>query len=130
MPLPGTNANIRWAADMSTQLLDSPQYIGTVQPGVINDNTHGVMLEPEDTMTNNGTKGNPCLIADIFGDFREELLLRKKDDSAIRIYINTELTRHKLFTLMHDTMYRCGVYCCTNGAAVGKCFCVTFSQRK
>ena len=60
-------------------------------------------------MTNNGTKGNPCLIADIFGDFREELLLRKKDDSAIRIYTNTELTRHKLFTLMHDTMYRCGV---------------------
>ena len=109
VPLPGTNANIRWAADMSTQILDSPQYIGTVQPGVINDNTHGVMLDPEDTMTNNGTKGNPCLIADIFGDFREELLLRKKDDSAIRIYINTELTRHKLFTLMHDTMYRCGV---------------------
>lgn len=109
VPLPGTNANIRWAADMSTQILDSPQYIGTVQPGVINDNTHGVMLDPEDTMTNNGTKGNPCLIADIFGDFREELLLRKKDDSAIRIYTNTELTRHKLFTLMHDTMYRCGV---------------------
>ena len=109
VPLPGTNANIRWAADMSTQILDSPQYIGTVQPGVINDNTHGVMLDPEDTMTNNGTKGNPCLIADIFGDFREELLLRKKDDSAIRIYTNTELTRHKLFTLMHDSMYRCGV---------------------
>ena len=59
-------------------------------------------------MTNNGTKGNPCLIADIFGDFREELLLRKKDDSAIRIYTNTELTRHKLFTLMHDTMYAAG----------------------
>ena len=109
VPVPGTNQSIRWAGDMSTQIIDGAQYIGTVQTGVINDNTHGTMLVPEDTMTNNGTKGNPCLVADIFGDFREELLLRKKDDSAIRIYTNTELTGHKLFTLMHDSMYRCGV---------------------
>lgn len=109
VPVPGTNQSIRWAGDMSTQIIDRAQYIGTVQTGVINDNTHGTMLVPEDTMTNNGTKGNPCLVADIFGDFREELLLRKKDDSAIRIYTNTELTGHKLFTLMHDSMYRCGV---------------------
>ena len=98
VPVPGTNQSIRWAGDMSTQIIDRAQYIGTVQTGVINDNTHGTMLVPEDTMTNNGTKGNPCLVADIFGDFREELLLRKKDDSAIRIYTNTELTGHKLFT--------------------------------
>ena len=109
VPVPGTNQSIRWAGDMSTQIIDGAQYIGTVQTGVINDYTHGTMLVPEDTMTNNGTKGNPCLVADIFGDFREELLLRKKDDSAIRIYTNTELTGHKLFTLMHDSMYRCGV---------------------
>lgn len=67
------------------------------------------MLHPEGTSTNNGTKGNPCLIADIFGDFREELLLRTADSSAIRIYTNTELTSHKLFTLLHDATYRCGV---------------------
>ena len=59
--------------------------------------------------TNNGTKGNACLIADIFGDWREELILRKADDSAIRIYTNTDITPHKLFTLMHDTMYRTGI---------------------
>lgn len=66
-------------------------------------------LLPEGTATNNGTKGNLCLIADLFGDFREELVLRTKDSRAIRIYTNTELTGHKLFTLMHDTAYRCGV---------------------
>ncbi len=109
VPVPGTNQSIRWAGDLTTQILDSPKYIGTVQTGVINDNIHGEMLVPEDTMTNNGTKGNPCLVADIFGDFREELLLRTKDSSAIRIYMNTEITGHKLFTLMHDTQYRCGV---------------------
>lgn len=109
VPLLGTNYNIRWAADLTTQILDGVQYIGTVQPGVINDNIHGVMLTPEDTMTNNGTKGNPCLVADLFGDFREELLLRKADDSAIRIYMNTDITEYKLFTMMQDTQYRCGV---------------------
>jgi len=109
VPLLGTNQCIHWAADLTTQITDSPQYLGTVQRGVINDNIHGEMLVPENTMTNNGTKGNPCLIADIFGDFREEILLRTEDSSAIRIYMNTEVTGHKLFTPLHDTMYRCGV---------------------
>lgn len=109
VPLLGTNQSIRFAADLSTQILDGVQYIGTVQPGIVNDTTHGVMLEPQDTSTNNGTKGNPCLVADIFGDFREELLLRTNDSSAIRIYMNTDVTEHKLFTLMHDTQYRCSV---------------------
>ena len=109
VPLLGTNYNIRWAADLTTQILDGVQYIGTVQTGIINDNIHGVMLTPEDTMTNNGTKGNPCLVADLFGDFREEMLLRKADDSAIRIYMNTDVTKYKLFTMMQDTQYRCGV---------------------
>jgi len=106
---PGTNASIRWAADLSTQVIDGVDYIHEKHIGVVADNTHGVMLQPEGTSTNNGTKGNPCLIADIFGDFREELLLRTADSRAIRIYTNTELTKHKLFTLLHDTTYRCGV---------------------
>lgn len=109
VPLLGTNQSIRYAPDLTTQILDGVQYIGTVQPGIVNDNIHGIMLMPEDTMTNNGTKGNPCLIADIFGDYREELLLRTTDSSAIRIYMNTDISTHKLFTLMHDTQYRCGV---------------------
>ncbi len=104
-----TNANIRWAADMTTQVIDGADYLTGEHTGVINDNTHGEMLRPEGTLTNNGTKGNPCLIADIFGDFREELLLRTADSSAIRIYTSTEVTNHKLFTLMHDTMYRTGI---------------------
>ena len=109
VPLLGTNQSIRFAPDLTTQVTDGVQYIGTKQTGVVNDNIHGIMLSPENTMTNNGTKGNPCLVADIFGDFREELLLRTNDSSAIRIYMNTDITTHKLFTLMHDTQYRCGV---------------------
>lgn len=109
LPLIGTNMCIRFAADMSTQIIGETDYLNGVQTGVIHDYRHGVMLRPEETATNNGTKGNPCLVADIFGDFREELLVRLKDSSAIRIYTGTEVTKHKLFTLMHDSMYRCGV---------------------
>lgn len=107
---PGTNASIRWAADMSTQIIDGVDYMtNRRQKGVINDNTHGIMLDPQGTLTNNGTKGNPCLVADIFGDYREEIILRLEDSSAVRIYTNTELSHHKLFTLLHDIQYRVGV---------------------
>lgn len=105
----GTNQSIRFAADLSTQITDGVDYIHEKHCGVVNDNTHGILLKPEGTLTNNGTKGNPCLVADIFGDFREELLLRTEDSSAIRIYTSLEMTAHKLFTLMHDTMYRTGI---------------------
>lgn len=105
----GTNQSIRFAADMSTQVTDGVDYIHEKHVGIVNDNTHGILLKPEGTLTNNGTKGNPCLVADIFGDFREELLLRTRDSSAIRIYTSLEITSHKLFTLMHDTMYRTGI---------------------
>lgn len=109
LPAPGTNARIYWAPDLTTQVTDGPDYLHGSQPGRICDLRRGVWLEPEGTATNNGTKGNPCLIADIFGDYREELLLRLADSSAIRIYTATDACHHKLFTLMHDTQYRCGV---------------------
>ena len=107
-PLLGTNQNIHWAADLSTQVLDGVDLFGH-HTGIINDNTHGIMLNPKGVAMNNGTKGNPCLVADLFGDWREELLVRTVDNNAIRIYTNTDLTSHKLFTLMHDTQYRCGI---------------------
>jgi hypothetical protein len=104
----GTNQSIRWAADLTTQVLDGADIFGQ-HCGVINDVIHGAMLIPEGMATNNGTKGNPCLVADLFGDFREELIIRKADNSAVRIYTNTDITEHKLFTLMHDVQYRTSV---------------------
>lgn len=106
----GTNANIHWACDMTTQIIDGVDYMERKkQTGIINDNTHGIMLDPQGTLTNNGTKGNPCLVADIFGDYRDEIILRLEDSSAVRIYTNTDLSAHKLFTLLHDIQYRVGV---------------------
>ncbi len=102
---PGTNMNIKWAGDMSTQIINGSGNL----PPTIDDWERGCMLTAEGTLTNNGTKGNPSLVADIFGDWREELLVRLTDSSAIRIYMNTEVTDRKLFTLMHDIQYRTGI---------------------
>lgn len=110
---PSTNMRIYWAGDLTTQFTDGPDYLGEhakgAQTGRVCDVRRGILLDPQNTLTNNGTKGNPCLVADIFGDFREELLLRLADSSAIRIYTSTEDAPHKLPTLMHDPQYRCGV---------------------
>ena len=68
----------------------------------------GRWLTATGTRTNNHTKGNPSLVADIFGDWREELLVRTVDSSAVRIYVSTEVTDRKLYTLMHDPQYNNG----------------------
>jgi hypothetical protein len=75
----------------------------------VNDWRRGTVLTATDTRTNNGTKGNPSLVADVFGDWREEMLVRTADSSAIRMYLSTEVTGHKMYTLMHDAQYRAEV---------------------
>ncbi|MFD1955545.1 rhamnogalacturonan lyase [Paenibacillus thailandensis] len=102
---PGTNMSIKWAADMTTQIVNGAI---DVTP-TIEDWTRGTLLTAEGTRTNNYTKGNPSLVADVFGDWREELLVRTADSSAIRIYLSTEVTDRKLYTLMHDPQYRAEV---------------------
>lgn len=57
-------------------------------------------------MAINGTKANPSLTADLFGDWREEIMYPLKDGSALRIYTTTTPTAYKLPTLMHDIQYR------------------------
>lgn len=98
----GTNMSIRWAADGTTQLVNGSGNRTTT----IDDARRGRVLTATDTRTNNGTKGNPSLVADVFGDWREELLVRTADSSAIRIFTSTEVTDRKLYTLMHDPQYR------------------------
>ncbi len=99
---PGTNMSIRWSADLRTQIVN-----GTGDSDVfIDDFEAGRVFEATGARTNNGTKGTPSLVADVFGDWREELIVRTADSSALRIYFSTEVTDHKLYTLMHDPQYR------------------------
>jgi rhamnogalacturonan endolyase len=58
---------------------------------------------------NNGSKSNPCLSADILGDWREELIYRTRDNQELRIFTTTIPTTHKFYTLMQDPQYRLSI---------------------
>ena len=62
-----------------------------------------------DCVSNNGTKANPCLSADILGDWREELITRTKDNQELRIFSTTIPTQRRLYTLMHNPQYRLSI---------------------
>ena len=60
--------------------------------------------------TANYTKSTPCLQADILGDWREELILwNKKDSAEIMIFTTWTPTKYTVPTLMHDHTYRMAV---------------------
>lgn len=106
---PGTNMSIRWSADMTTQIVEGMATPDVTETPRIQDWNRGTLLTAEGTLTNNGTKGNPGLVADVFGDWREEMVVRTEDSTALRILTSTEVTDRKLHTLMHDPQYRVGV---------------------
>lgn len=65
--------------------------------------------EPYHGAANNGSKSTPCLVADVIGDWREELILRDRGDTRLMIFVSTIPTDLRLRTLMHDTQYRVAV---------------------
>ena len=61
--------------------------------------------------TCNGSKNTPNLLADIFGDWREELILHtvSDDETYLGIYSSNIPTDYPIPTLMHDHTYRMGI---------------------
>jgi hypothetical protein len=100
----GTNQSVRWAADGTTQIIEGSR---DETPRIVD--WDGTVLTLDGTRTNNWTKGNPSLVADVLGDWREEVLVRTADSSALRLYLSTDVTDIKLYTLMHDPQYRAEV---------------------
>jgi rhamnogalacturonan endolyase len=74
-----------------------------------NTSTQKPLLVAEECTSNNGTKANPVLSADLFGDWREEVIWRTTDNKALHIYTSTIPTRYSFTTLMHDPVYRLGI---------------------
>jgi hypothetical protein len=67
------------------------------------------LYRAEGTLSNNSTKGNFALQADLFGDWREEIVTRTEDSSALRIATTVIPTERRLRTLMSDSQYRLAV---------------------
>ncbi|MEV4571583.1 carbohydrate-binding protein [Nonomuraea sp. NPDC049419] len=57
----------------------------------------------------NGTKATPSLSGDLFGDWREEIILPRDDNAALRVYATTAQTDRRIYTLMHDAQYRVAI---------------------
>ena len=101
---PSMNFRIYWDGDALDELLDGTnisKYGGAENLGVGRFGISG--------QSNNGTKSTPCLSADIFGDWREELIVRNNSNDALNIYSTVNTTDFRVPTLMHDHTYRMGV---------------------
>ena len=99
------NQRIYWDGDLLDEYFDSP---GTEGYGAIykpNEAGGGRWNFP-DSQCNNWTKNNPGGIADIFGDWREELIMRRNDNKAILVYTTGIPTTYRIPTLWHDHQYR------------------------
>ncbi|WP_051815620.1 cellulose binding domain-containing protein, partial [Glycomyces tenuis] len=89
-----------WDGDGERELLDGTH---------IDDYDDGRLLTGSGVMSVNGTKSNPSLSADLFGDWREEVVWPTSDSSALRIYATPYETDLRIATLMHDIQYRVAI---------------------
>jgi rhamnogalacturonan endolyase len=101
--VPGSdNFTIWWGAELN-RFLENGTSITPYGSG------GGTGLSASGCTSNNGSKSDPALTADIFGDWREEVVYRTTGNDALRIYTTTTPTTHRLYTLMHDPIYRMSV---------------------
>jgi rhamnogalacturonan endolyase len=100
-----TNFVIWWDDDLTRELLDGNH----IDKWDWNTQTTNRLLTADECISNNGTKATPCLSADLFGDWREEVMWRTKDNKELRIYTTTIPSAHKFYTLMHDPQYRLSI---------------------
>jgi rhamnogalacturonan endolyase len=103
--MPSVNFGIWWDGDLSRELLDGVK-IDKWNPA---SNSVTNLLTGASVASNNSTKATPSLQADLLGDWREEAIWRKSDNSALRIYTTTNITTNKIYTLMHDPVYRLSI---------------------
>ncbi len=99
------NFGVWWDGDLLRELLNGNR----VSKWDWKSESETELLTAQGCTANNGTKSTPALCADIFGDWREEILWRTADNSALRLYSTTLPTTHRLVTLMHDPQYRLSV---------------------
>ena len=111
--IPNTNGSnmenfaVYWDGDLGRELLDGNKLVKYS----IKSGTERIYYNSKNSTLpgsiNNSTKSNACLTADLFGDWREEIVLRYGD--GVRIYFSTIPTDYRLTTLMHDSQYRCAI---------------------
>ena len=98
------NQRIYWDGDLLDEVFDSPG--SDARAGAVYKPAGGRLFNCDGSNTNNSTKNNPGAIADIFGDWREEIVMRAVNNTRIRIYTTNIPTEYGIYTLWHDHQYR------------------------
>jgi rhamnogalacturonan endolyase len=98
--VPTDNFRVYWDGDLYDEILDGGKIDKWTGNGTIR-------LATLAGSACNSTKNTPNLSADILGDWREEVILH--DASHLFIYTTTIPTPFRLYTLMHDPVYRAAI---------------------
>lgn len=113
--IPAANFLTWWDGDLLREITDH-EWTEATRTGVPTiskwdpaTGTEELLYRADGTLTSNDTKGNPALQADLLGDWREELVTRTEDSTALRIATTVDVTDVRLRTLMSDPQYRMGV---------------------
>lgn len=104
---PACNMGIFWDGDVLSEILNGVN----ISKWLYDSSKTETIFDGRnfDCVSNNGTKSNPCLSADLFGDWREEIICRTKDSKELRIFTTTIPTDKKFYTLMQDPQYRLSI---------------------
>ncbi|GGF04689.1 T9SS type A sorting domain-containing protein [Flavobacterium limi] len=102
------NGAVWWDGDLGRELLD-----GTIMdkwnPVTQSLNRLFTIYQAAPVSSNNDSKKNPALTGDILGDWREEIILRRSDNTALILFTTNIATDYRIPTLMHDPQYRTAV---------------------
>lgn len=114
---PASNASIFWDGDLLSEIQDHRFDSDAYKPLAVNlakwdyeNNQEVTLFDSTEILSNNGTKGNTGLTADILGDWREEIISRSSSgQNKIRIYASTIQTDYVVPCLLENRAYRQGV---------------------
>lgn len=102
------NGAVWWDGDLGRELLDGA-ILDKWNPATQSLNRLFTLYQAAPVSYNNDTKKNPCLTADILGDWREEIILRRTDNTALILFTTNITTDKRIYTLMHDPQYRTAI---------------------
>lgn len=106
--VPSMNFGIWWDGDLSRELLDGTR-IDKWNATTKKADRLFTIDSKTPVSSNNSTKSNPSLTADILGDWREEMLFRSADNSKLILFTTDIPTEQRIYTLMHDAQYRTAI---------------------
>ncbi len=106
---PAMNFSIFWDGDLLSELYDGADKQNPVVSkwNYLTGRDSTTLFATKEALNSNGTKNNAGLVADIFGDWREEVIVRSAADaSKARVYATTIQTDYVVPCLLEDLAYR------------------------